>query len=91
VTIGKKLYPLGAHEIHTGDQPEPPHARSFDRWLGWAAILGPILGYILGICTGAVAYGWAYRDHEHRIAKLEAKAEIYDAMVTTLKVKGIVK
>ena len=91
MTIGKKLYPLGSHEVRTGDFEDPPAGRGFDKWLAWVAVVGPVLGFILGVCTGAVGTAWAYRDHEHRIAKLEAEAEIYNAVVTTLKVKGIVK
>ncbi len=81
---------MRSHEVRTGDFEQPP-GRSIDKWLQWVAIIGPLLGFILGICTGAVGTAWLYRDHEHRIAKLEAQAEIYNAVVTTLRVKGIIR
>lgn len=85
----KKLFPV-SHEVRTGDFEERP-ARGFDSWLGWVAVIGPVLSFIIGACTGAAGTALLFRDHDKRIAKLEAKAEIYDQAMTTLRVKGIVK
>lgn len=28
--------------------------RSVDKWLKWSALIGPIIGFILGNCSGAI-------------------------------------
>jgi hypothetical protein len=78
------------HEVRTGDFADR-QGRSRENWLAWVAVIGPVLSFILGACTGAAGTVWLYHDHEKRIAKLEAESEIYKAAVTALRVKGILK
>lgn len=88
----KELFPVRDHEIKTGDTERPE--RSSDRWLAYLPLIvaiGSVLCFAFGLCTGAVGTAWLFRDHEHRIARLEADSTIYRDVVVMLKAKGIVR
>ncbi len=52
--------------------------RSIDRWLKWAAIIGPVTGFIFGNCSGAVIAYQAFKNDSERIFHLENWKEKQD-------------
>lgn len=52
--------------------------RAIDRWLKWAAVLGPITTFILGIFSGAMITYQAFKDDSMRITSLEGWKEKQD-------------
>lgn len=92
---------MGPHEfdhlkvqkvIRSGDIVEERKSpRSSDDRMFWIAVVGPILSFVIGSCAGATGAAWVYRDHEHRIARLESDSQIYRDVIVTLKAKGIVQ
>lgn len=47
-------------------------ARAIDRWLKYAAIIGPFLGFTFGICTGAWGTYQAFKDEDRRVVLIES-------------------
>jgi hypothetical protein len=45
--------------------------REMDDWLRRAAIVGPVVAFVLGWGTGILTAAVLYRDHEKRISALE--------------------
>lgn len=45
--------------------------RETDEWLRRVAIMGPIIAFVFGWGTGVISAALLFRDHEHRIVKLE--------------------
>jgi len=52
--------------------------RYMDKWLKWAAILGPILGFLFGNCSGALVTYQAFKDESMRITNIEGWKEKQD-------------
>lgn len=54
-----------------GDEPRPQR-RSIDTWLKWAAVAGPIIGFLFGGVSGAAVAYQAFKDDTRRIGTLES-------------------
>ena len=50
---------------------EHRETREIDKWLKWAAVMGPIFGFIFGLCGGAIGAYQAFKDDTHRIQLIE--------------------
>ena len=51
------------------------HTRAIDRWLKWAAVMGPVFGFLFGICAGGIMAYQAFKDDNHRILLIEGWRE----------------
>lgn len=49
--------------------------RAIDKWLKWAVVIVPVVTFILGNCSGAVAIYQMFKNDDHRIALLEGWKE----------------
>lgn len=72
------------------------HVRQIDRWLRWAAILGPFLGFMFGILSGSMIAYQAFKNQDNRIVSIEGWKEKQDAfnektVVAITRLKVIVK
>lgn len=47
------------------------HTRSIDKWLKWVALLGPFMGFLLGVGSGTIAAYQAFKSDANRISQLE--------------------
>lgn len=51
------------------------HDRATDRWLKWVAVIGPIIGVLFGVCSGAVVTYQAFKNDGNRISLIEGWKE----------------
>lgn len=70
--------------------------RYMDKWLKWAAILGPFLGFIFGIASGTVIAYQAYKQDHADIGMLfswkEKQDDFNQRTVTALaRIKALIK
>ena len=47
------------------------HVRDIDRWLKWVAIIGPVFGFVFGMCAGTVTAYQAFKHDSDRIELIE--------------------
>lgn len=70
--------------------------RYMDQWLKWVAVIGPIISFVMGNCTGAVITYNSMKDQQIRISNLEQWKAVQDAfnektVVAIARLKVIVK
>lgn len=51
---------------------EHEHTRQIDRWLKWVAVLGPVVGWLLGVPTGVVVAYQAFKQDHNDIVQLQS-------------------